>query len=382
MKLKLKLLRDNPLIVILGLSLFVMLFFTNTIITVIVLSISDSNEDRLESLGLVFLPGYDGTNVDHGAVLNCLHGGTCPEGVYFQEESGNYPSCSSATSSDRYCTSDPVCPSGTVRAKTSTTPLQKIIDAGSLCCPTASPYLQADLLCHTTANPIPVSKAGDICPDTVMIGDRLIKYSISLNDPNTCCPFELRSFSQDWITEVQPGTSYAWDGGFCIVGTPEFPSDRVVVDVVTQPQAEETEIEELELEEIKPIEVEPEPTSEPIEEIEPTIDQKDTDNDGIINNDDDCVFNPETYNGFTDEDGCPETNADSNDFEIMEKIEPKVTIENLIINPPTYSFEGEVFAYPEQQNLNATVNLAIIIYIVVFVILLIIALLVVKTKYL
>lgn len=93
----------------------------------------------------------------------------------------------------------------------------------------------------------------------------------------------------------------------------------------------------------------------------------DTDGDGIFDDKDGCVFEPELVNGFLDTDGCPESSESPDVNEL-----PEVTIENTIINPPdiSASFIDEVAELgfsSNNVNLNDTVDSAIILVVVVLI---------------
>lgn len=71
----------NPLIILsLVLLVVLMVIFADTIVTFIVLLPFLNPQIN----GLVFTDDYDPDTTDGAEVLNCLHGGACPTGVYFE----------------------------------------------------------------------------------------------------------------------------------------------------------------------------------------------------------------------------------------------------------------------------------------------------------
>ena len=112
----------------------------------------------------------------------------------------------------------------------------------------------------------------------------------------------------------------------------------------------------------------------------PIVDLGDTDGDGILNNVDLCIDEPETVNGFLDSDGCPETINSVN--QTYETVEPTITIENIIVDPPT--FTPTITPIDDTGlsiNLNGIVNNAIVIYIIIVVLLIVVLIVILKRHY-
>lgn len=79
-------------------------------------------------------------------------------------------------------------------------------------------------------------------------------------------------------------------------------------------------------------------TSETTNEV-----KTDTDGDGIFNDVDKCVFEPETFNGFSDTNGCPETYANtSTDTNSITQLVSITSTEDCITNfDDRFVFDGE-----------------------------------------
>jgi len=74
---------DTKVILLLGISLIFLLMFSDGIVTLITLN-QFSDWFRL---GFVYDDGLSSDDFDAGELLNCLHGGACPSGVYYDDGS-------------------------------------------------------------------------------------------------------------------------------------------------------------------------------------------------------------------------------------------------------------------------------------------------------
>ena len=123
----------------------------------------------------------------------------------------------------------------------------------------------------------------------------------------------------------------------------------------------------------------------------------DTDGDGIFDDKDECVFEPELVNGFLDTDGCPETSStdpDTNETIIVNDL-PDVDVVEILVNPPqlTDNLLNSAVQSPnsyiealEESNLRNTVNLntmvnnAIIIFVAIVIVMIAVIVILVRGK--
>ena len=77
------------LLISLAVTIFLMVVFFNQVMIVISLFVYA----QIIPLNVVFAPGIDYDDYDGAIILNCLHGGGCPEGVtYVNDDTGEVES--------------------------------------------------------------------------------------------------------------------------------------------------------------------------------------------------------------------------------------------------------------------------------------------------
>ena len=77
------------LLVSLAVTIFLMVVFFNQVMIVISLFVYA----QMVPMNVVFAPGLDYSDYDGSVILNCLHGGGCPEGVtYVNDDTGEVES--------------------------------------------------------------------------------------------------------------------------------------------------------------------------------------------------------------------------------------------------------------------------------------------------